>query len=252
MSIVDRLMELEAGVHYDTFPPANNQPYQVILRDSKVIISAPHGAQTYRNNDQEKWHEEDEYTAGMALLLSELCSVSVIATTWRTRDSDPNEHDEASSAYKQALRSIAGTANTRFLIDLHGASEDSSRLTNVQKIDLGIGRHNEYLPPIVYDSLVAILENHLGNGVADRDGKRGFPAQDKNRISAFAHRTLGLSTVQIEMKPSVRVPLRRTDSSMYRKSPSVHGGPYSAPAQNVLGMVQSLVEFIDYLKTYED
>jgi hypothetical protein len=100
--------------------------------------------------------------------------------------------------------------------------------------------------------LLSILERHLGKGVAERNGKVGFKAEGKNRIAAFAHQTLGLNSVQIEMKPSVRVPLRRIDSSMYQKNSSKYGGPYSALPQNVLGMMQSLVEFIEYVKAYKE
>ncbi len=247
-----RLIQIEAGIHYSELPPPDRAPFVVVRRESSIILSAPHGAITFRSNNDEIWHEEDEYTAGMALLLSELCETSVIATIWRTADSDPNEHGEARSAYKQELRRLVQTTNARWLIDLHGASEDSNKLASDQKMDLGIGKDNEYLPKLVHTSLVSILENHLGEGIAERNGKRGFPARDENRIAAFAHQPLGLNSVQIEMKASVRVALRRVDSTMYQKSSSKYGGPFSAPAQNMIGVMQSLVEFIEYLKTYKE
>lgn len=136
--------------------------------------------------------------------------------------------------------------------DLHGASENSTSLADKQKVDLGLGKGGEYLPTRAYQSLVAMLEKQLGKSVCERNGKDGFQAQNKNRIAAFAHQGLGLNSVQIEMKPSVRVSRRRVDSSMYGKDPSKNGGPYSAPPQNVLGMLQALVEFIEYLKTYKE
>ncbi len=76
----------------------------------------------------------------------------------------------------------------------------------------------------------------------------GFRAEGANRIVSFAYRELKLHSLQIELKPSVRVPLRRTDSSAFQKK-TMYGGPYSALSKNVLGMMQTLVEFIDYLKT---
>src|SRR6266536_2014367 len=91
---IERLIQIEAGIHYTELPPPERTPFVVVRRDSPIILSAPHGAITYRNNGKEIWHEEDEYTVGMALLLSELCKTSVIATIWRTEDSDPNEHGE--------------------------------------------------------------------------------------------------------------------------------------------------------------
>lgn len=249
---IERLIEIEAGIHYTELPPPGRMPFVVIKRESPIILSAPHGAITYRNNGNEIWHEEDEYTAGMALLLSELCGTSVIATTWRTEDSDPNEHGEELSAYKQEIHRMVESTHVRWFVDLHGASEGSERLFKEQKVDLGAGSKNKYLPSKVYESLLEIMEKHLGEGATDRRGNPGFDAQGSNRMAAFAHQALGLYSAQIEMKPSVRVPLRRIDSSMYKNYQKEFSGPYSAPRQNVLAMMQSLVEFIEYLKIYKE
>ncbi len=131
------------------------------------------------------------------------------------------------------------------MIDLHGAGEDSPRLFEKQKVELGTGSRDEYLPVEVHKTLVAILNKHLGKGVAYRNGKPGFRAEGSNRIAAFSSQALGLHSVQIEMKPSLRVPLRRENSSAYQQS-----GPYSAPPQNVVEMMRSLVEFIGFLNTF--
>lgn len=249
---LNQLVTMEGHVHYSELPPPERAPFVVIKRDLPIIVSAPHGAMTFRFNDDETWHEEDEYTAGMALLISELSGTSVIATIWRTPDSDPNEHGEKRSTYKQELRRLVEATKATWLLDLHGAGEDSDRLASEQKIDLGIGKDSDYLPTAAHRSLVGILEKYLGKGVTDRSGKKGFKAEGSNRIAAFAHQSLGLNSVQIEMKPSVRVPLRRVDSSMYQKISSKYGGPYSAPPQDMLGMMQSLAEFIEYIKTYKE
>jgi len=243
-NIIEKLIQIEAGIHYFEFPEPGQMPFVVIERESPVILSAPHGAMTFRNNHTETWHEEDEYTAGMALLLSEICNTSVIATTWRTEDSDPNEHDEDRSLYKRELRRLAQAADAHWVIDLHGAGEDSPRLFEKQKVELGTGSRDEYLPVEVHKVLVTILNKHLGKGVAYRNGRPGFRAEGSSRIAAFSSQSLGLHSVQIEMKPSVSVPLRRENSSAYQKS-----GPYSAPPQNVIGMMRSLVEFIRFLNT---
>jgi len=131
-NIIEKLIQIEEGIHYFESPELGQMPFVVIERESLVILSAPHGAMTFRNNHVETWHEEDEYTAGMALLLSEICNTSVIATTWRTEDSDPNEDDEDRSAYKRELRRLAQVVSARWVIDLHGAGEDSPRLFEKQ------------------------------------------------------------------------------------------------------------------------
>lgn len=248
---IEKLIQIEAGIHYSEPPPAGQLPFIAIRRAAPVILSAPHGAVTFRNNHKETWHEEDEYTAGIALLISELCRTSVIATAWYTADSDPNEHPEAQSTYKQELRRMVEATRARWVIDLHGAGEDSPRLSDGQKVELGAGGKDEYLPVIARKELASILEKHLGAGVADRKDKPGFRAEGANRIAAFAHYELGVHSVQLELKLSVRVPQRRPDSSLYRKS-SKHGGPFSASPQHVTAMLYALAEFIEYLKSSAD
>jgi hypothetical protein len=93
-SVVDRLIQTESFVNYNNPPPPETQPFVVVKRKSNILISAPHGCRTFRNRNGQTWHDEDEYTAGMALLLGELCRVNVIATLWRTDDSDPNDTKE--------------------------------------------------------------------------------------------------------------------------------------------------------------
>lgn len=247
-SHIQRLIQIESQVHYGELPPPGVEPFVCISRNSPVILSAPHGARTFRDNATEIWHEEDEYTAGMALLLSELCHTSVIATIWLTEEFDANEHGESRSTYKQALRRMVENSQPKpgWLLDLHGASENSSRLDANQKVDLGRGRRLEYIPDETAQFFEQILESYLGKGCSQRNGKRGWDAENEHRMAAFAHRTLGLSAVQIEMKPSVRIPLRRIDASMYAKA-----GPYPInPSDvNVLGMIQALADFIEQLKT---
>jgi hypothetical protein len=246
-SIIHRLIEIEGQVHYGELPPPGVPPFVSVLRNSKIIISAPHGAITYRNNGTDLWHEEDEYTASIALLLSELCNTSVIASIWRTEESDPNEHDEKRSTYKQTLRHIVDARKPLWLIDLHGAREDSPNLASTQKVDLGIGEKSEYLPEGVNNFLINCIEKRLEKGVTSRVDKSGFPAGNEHRIAAFAKRKLDLSSVQLEMKPSVRIPLRRIDASMYSKVDAKYSGPYSAPQENVIAMLQALADFISYL-----
>jgi len=98
---INRLIEIESSVQYDKAPPNGEQPYIITNRQSPILISAPHGARTKRDNKDEFWHEEDEYTAGMARLLGEICGVSVIAMVARSDTYDPNYHDEKKSDYKK-------------------------------------------------------------------------------------------------------------------------------------------------------
>jgi hypothetical protein len=245
---VEKLIEIEAQVQYNQPPPDGIEPFILIERNSSILISAPHGCRTFRDRGGYLWHEEDEYTAGMALLLSELCNTSVMATVWRTDDSDPNDTFEDKSAYKQTLKKAAQKGEIQLVLDLHGVGQYSERMAPGQLVDLGTGKENRSLSNEHLKILKECIERNLGKGVTDRQGKAGFPAAVRGRsITAYAHQILGLNAVQIEMKPEVRVVERRVDSSAYRKTLSQGGGPFQAPANRVIAMMQSLVDFINFM-----
>jgi len=239
---LERLVAIEAQAHYSEPPPLGQKPFVVVRRGAPVLLSAPHGCRVLRSG--EGWHQEEEYTAAMALLLAELCGVSVIATLWRTDDSDPNDSDEERSAYKRALREIVAAERTHLVIDLHGAAENSPKMAPTQWVDLGLGKYNHSLPPMAAAALLERIEHYLGAGVCDRRGRTGFPAGHGNRIRAFCRRKLQTFAVQVEMKPSVRVVQRRAEATSFRQPVSAGGGQYAAPTQRVQGMVQALVDFI--------
>jgi hypothetical protein len=254
---VENLIEIENQIHYKEPPPDDVLPFVIINRDSPILLSAPHGCRTFRNRNGEIWHEEDEYTAGMALLLGEICHVSVIATIWQTNDSDPNDTQEIdrkefrSSPYKMVLRNLC-KQGVRWVIDLHGAKNKSDRMSSAQLVDLGTGKDGISMPRENSVVLKECIEKYLGRGTTDRNGYRGWDASIPGRsITAFAQQDLKLNAIQIEMKPVVRTACRRVYSSMYGKSIDECGGPYSAPANQVLGMIQAITDFVEYLKGFD-
>jgi len=237
---LDKLIAIESSVHYGEPPPPGQLPFIAISHDSPILISAPHGARTFRNSPDEQWHEEDEYTAGMALLVAELCGASVITTIWRTDDSDPNYHGEPRSQYKQTIRRIYNSKKIHWVVDLHGASERTNKMPANYLVDLGSRKAQESIPRPQLNELERFLAARLGKNTVHHNA---FPASEPGRtITAFCHEELELHSVQIEMKPSVRVPLRRTDATRYSSE-----GPFVAPADKVIGMMQGLVDFINYL-----
>lgn len=248
---VENLIQIERDIHYCELPPPDEKSFIFIDRQSPILLSAPHGAITFRNDDQEIWHPEDEYTAGLALLISGLCGTSVIATIWRNEKSDPNNSPKENSDYKQAMEDLLNDGKINWVIDLHGAKEKNERLSDTQKVDVGIGVKREYLPNEVYKMLIHCIEMNLGHEVTDRKGRKGFAAGESGRIAAFAHSFQEVWSLQLEMKPEVRVARRRVNATMYGKPLSEGGGPYTAPANQVLGMMQALVDFIEYLKSIE-
>ncbi len=243
---IDRLIAIESHVHYgEPPPPGVEYPFVVVDRNSPVLLSAPHGARTYRNPQRETWHEEDEYTAGLALLLSELCGTSAIATIWRTDDSDPNYHGETRSAYKCAIRRLEQDSCIRWVIDLHGAASNSTRLDAHHLVDIGTRGDLNSLPEIPLNEFVRLLEQNLGG--TDTVSQNRFPAEiPKRAVTAYCHGELDLKAVQVEMKPTVRVAFRRTDASSFADE-----GPYSAPVGKITGMMQALANFVKYLQNLE-
>lgn len=236
--MVQRLITLEAEVHYDEPTTNGADPFLVFENDSPVLVSAPHGARTFRNSAKETWHEEDEYTAGMARLLGETCGVSVIANVWRSDACDPNVHAEEKCRYKQRIRTLAATDRVRWVIDLHGASETSPNLGN-SCVDLGTRKERRSMDVSHRDQLQTLIVAAFGAGSASADG---FPALGVGTITAFCQESLHVQAIQIEMKPSVRVPDRRIDASSFRQL-----GAYRAPAENVGKMLGALADFIRYL-----
>lgn len=255
---INRLINLESGINYDKPPLEGKEPFIVIENDAPVLISAPHGARTFRNNKEQVWHEEDEYSAGMTLLLGELCSVPVIATHCRNNSYDPNYTPDVSVSYKQALGRLIQQHNVRFVIDLHGAALHSEKLDPKQTIDLGFRQNGNGDEPSIKITHIEKLESLLmDTGKFDAScfvvGRNKFPGAWKGTVITFAASQKIPATgkkvqaIQIEMKPQVRIANRYPTATLYKSC-----GPYQAQAENVMHMLQSLVDFIDYLKENEE
>ena len=249
---ISELVSIESRVHYTEPPPPGREPFVIVRRDSPVLLSAPHGARTCRKNRKETWHEEDEYTAGMALLLSELCGTSAIATTWRIDDYDPNW--KQSCAYKNAMAELIQQTSIRYVIDLHGAALNSVKLARAQTIDLGF-RSEKETERSMGQQQVKVLENYLR--VMDNScdpacfvvGRNRFAAKKSRTITTFAYSQLVPGTqdqvqaIQIEMKPQIRIAHRFPTATLYKSC-----GPYDADPNCVIHMLQALANFIEYLK----
>ena len=253
---ITQLIRIEASIQYNNLPPKGLPPFVVVDRDSPVLISAPHGARTFRKNKTEVWHEEDEYTAGLALLLGELCKVSVVATTFKNKAYDPNHTQNDGVSYKKAIGSLIEDGDVRFVIDLHGAALHSSRLDPNQTIDLGY-RGESADERSMTEEHVQVLEQHLqatagrchpSSFVVDRNK---FRAKCKGTITSYVFRNFGqkeqtkVEAIQIEMKPQVRIAHRFPTATLYKSC-----GPYDANPNCVIHTIQALANFIEYLKAH--
>lgn len=242
---VRRLIQIESTVHYKTPPPPSHPTFTTIRRPSKVLISAPHGAVTLRRNTTRQWHEEEDFTAGMALLLAKRTGASAIANVWQTEDSDPNYDFEANSPYKQMIRTMVAEEKIRWLIDLHGAKQDSDCMEEGQLVDLGTRRGKRSLNGANLEYLKRAIGVRIGGN--NRVHENGFPALETERfmsVTAFCHHVLGIEAVQVEMHPKVRIPVTRQQMTQ----PLPHGHA-RVRVDRVMGMLQALADFIDYLHT---
>lgn len=241
---LQELIRIEKGVHYCFAPLHGRMPFILIERDSPILLSAPHGALTFRNSVKELWHEEDEYTAGMALFLADIFQTSVIATTWKTCDSDPNFHHEPRSSYKQEIRRLVKARGIKYVIDLHGASDTTGNIPAGKLVDLGTRDHLNSLESKLTDLLEQRINVNLDGNFVNRNGFPAKAVKDSMSITAFSHHELKIQSVQIEMRPLVRIPERRIDSSAFAK-----GENLNSDAELVLSMIHGLGEFLLHLKS---
>ena len=123
-----------------------------------------------------------------------------------------------------------------------------------QTIDLGLRQKVQADRPSMDDAHVVKFEEFLSQitpacNPADFIVRRNkFPARGNGTITTFASSQLHLATrrpvqaMQIEMKPQLRVARRFSRASLHACC-----GPYQAHSTSVLHMLQSLVNFIEYL-----
>ena len=219
-----RLIDLESGVQYQEPPVGGGHPFVAKSGEGKVALSAPHGAKTYRNNRKQIWHEEDEYTAGLALLLNEVMNVPAIAMVRKSSAYDPNYMVEC--AYKDELGRLIQDGSIQYVIDLHGAALHSTWLDVEQTVDLGVrgSKEADYSMDVQH---VQCLEDLLQ--ATDKDIDPNCFVVKRNRLSASTDGTVTafvsnrkvkdqakpVQAIQIEMKPQVRVARRFQSASLY-------------------------------------
>jgi hypothetical protein len=115
-----RLADLEQQVViYDQSAPEGESSIGVVPGSQPILISAPHSARHWREDD---WKGEDEYTAAFAWFLHEALGAHLIYARYQLR---PDPHDDGDeNPYKQALREIVTSTPIRLALDLHGARGD--------------------------------------------------------------------------------------------------------------------------------
>lgn len=247
-----RLISIEEEVKYDD-RPSSGPPFVITKGDvkNKVLFSAPHGARSFRNSDKEIWHEEDEYTAGLAHYLHEILGTHSIATIFKSDKYDPNYTGAECNDYKRALKKYLKDNHIKYVIDLHGAALHSKKLAERQLVDLGVGGKNQTPLSIKeekFNKIREIIETRLGENSSNRRGKGGFDAEEHDRtITNFCYQLkekddIDVSAIQIEMKPQIRVVKRRESATLYKSC-----GEFKGEEEKILETIKALSEIADYL-----
>lgn len=211
-AIADRLDQLESEVRYHAPPDEGQAPFVHVPGERPVLISAPHGA-AHRRNDRYK--DEDEYTAALARLLGNLTGAHVLYA-WARSESDPNW--DRRSPYKDALRRIVQGQDIGMVVDLHGMS-------NRHKFGIAVGTmHGRSCP--AQEALILDTLQQRGFCPTTAQEARGFSSLQWDRyvlnhgrftggvtshtVTRFTSEELRIAAVQFELCSSLRVVRRRS------------------------------------------
>lgn len=239
---IDRLIQLESENIYSAEIDDGRPNYRVIDRPSRVLLSAPHGSRTYRNNKFEKWHSEDGFTAGMCRLLAEVCGASAIVTVYPNFEYDPN-YSRFDVPYKSTIMQLIEKNDIRFVLDIHGASFHTDKMLAHEKIDLGYRSDkidiDRSMRRVHIKELVSLTRQFAGERYESdfQISHNRFAARRCYTITSFVHNLSvtysnpDVQALQIELKPHLRI-ARNAD---YR--------------DNVKTMLQVLTNYIQYLET---
>lgn len=215
-TLLKRLAALEADVVYRQPAQAGEEEFRYLPGNRPVLISAPHGAAHIRNRELK---EEDSYTAAITRYLAEGTGAHAL---YLRRQSATDSNYDRETDYKHALRTIVQQEGIRFVLDLHGASDQHS-------FGIALGTMNgkscpEQIPMILKTLCKFGFYQHAsGSYRLDVDGRfTGAGGVRQETITRFVRDTLGVPSLQIELASRIRV----VQVSPPGKLPQVyHGDP---------------------------
>lgn len=199
---LQRLVELESKIEYRDSPPPGAAEFSYLPGEIPILLSAPHGAAHVRNG---RLKPEDEYTAGLCLLVAELTGAHVLYSHNRA-PCDPNWDRDA--PYKHRLRAILSQDGLRCVVDVHGASPR-------HEFGLAVGTMRGRSLPGLRAPLLASLRrcgfSESGRGLQRLDVDNRFTGAGGKRqetVTRFVWEELGVPAVQIEINAHLRIVTR--------------------------------------------
>jgi len=193
-----------------------------------ILISAPHGARHLRND---KWKEEDEYTASIAVILAKQTNTHVIYVKNATRE-DPNFCLE--SEYKKAIEEAVKSHKIRFILDLHGAKNNSDF-----KVAVGIISDDE--SNCSCPTVKKTIQESFASFQKDIFNRPKFKASSERTITYFAKNTLQIESAQFEINGKHRIIKRKPDSTQAKEKEEPN---FKADEKDVLELFNHLKEMI--------
>ena len=194
-----RLIEHEEDVRYRTPAMNGDAEFKHAPGRVPVLLSAPHGAAHTRNG---RMKEEDEFTAAMVLLVSELTGAHALYAR-RYSHTDPNYYRDV--PYKQYMAEIVRQHRIRFVIDVHGASERHG-------IGVALGTMEGKSCPAHYRRILGVLKEAGFDSQADCLQRldvdhlfKGGGGLRQETITRYACQSLGVPSAQFELNPRLRV-----------------------------------------------
>ncbi|WP_205346527.1 ketol-acid reductoisomerase [Pseudomonas bharatica] len=194
-AMVQQAIELENRIsaQADTAAPSGESPVVVLKGSSKVIITAPHATEPFREG---KYRFSDGAgTAALAQMLNRTTCATVIYTQYRT-PSDPNYYDD--NEFKNQLAELIGSQRPALVLDIHGSSD-------FRPYDVDIGTMNGK-SLLGNQALLVDLVEHLRQEGMTNLSNNYFAAEKNQTITRFASSKQQVPTLQVEISSTLLRP----------------------------------------------
>ena len=232
-ALLSRLQMYESQVDYKTPPEPGNPAFRFRPGKLPILLSASHGTAHKRNG---LLKEEDDYTAGLVLLVAEITGAHAIYT-WRRSEDDPNY--DTHSPYKKALRLIIRRYGIHFVLDIHGCAA-------YREFGLALGTNRGQSCPDQRLVILQVLEKQgfrpSGPWLSrvDIDGVfTGGGGQKQETITRYVSQKLNVPAAQLEINPYLRVVRRRPDAT--------DRDPFEGEPQHILRLIRTLAALVSAL-----
>ncbi len=213
-------------IRYDQ---TSSEPYGFVKGSIPILISAPHGAQHYR---QDHWKGEDEYTSSLAIVLGQLTGAHVLYAKNRTPE-DPNRDGSGSCGYKELVREVVAEYGIQFVIDIHGSDKDRPYKVDVGVISADPARTSCPTYRRIIEDAFAGFQEPIFN--------QFFAAKGHGTITSYCRNELGVESAQFEINARYRVLDRKPDSC---KARAHHDADFQANDRDVLELISRMAAMI--------